>query len=262
VSMNCMGPILFGKHVGIGGMESCMPGEQSQSDQHKKINPFGGVPAISDGDWHMGESNAILRHMARTYAEEYYPRDPQRRAHIDWAIDRFSFGMYNDVTETIYVCMGFRPPPAKAEDLKAAGKKAEDNLKEFADFFLKEMFVGGEKLSIADFKVAPFFAAYAHSRVKEKCGLNVPKRIVEYNKNFGLACEAEAANLLSKAENGFSICETLDSKTREEAGKQAGETSRQEKEMQEAMAIEAQKKVAEKIPNVESATITGGCCGF
>jgi len=278
VSMNCMGPILFGKHAGIGGMESCMPGEQSQSEEHKKINPFGGVPAISDGNWNMGESNAILRHMARCYAEDYYPREPKRRAHIDWAIDRFSFGMYNDVTETIYVCMGFRPAPAKAEDLKAAGKKAADNLKEFEDFFLKEKFIGGEVLSIADFKVAPFFAAYAHSRVIEKCGLDVPKRIVQYNTDFREACRA--AELFSKADGGFSICETLDSKTAaEEAGAYAGQPNQQEKDMQEAMAVEAQKKVValeekgpnaesatttgleEKGPTIESATTTGGCCG-
>merc|ERR1712032_762292 len=263
VSMNCMGPILFGKHAGIGGMESCMPGEQSQSEEHKKINPFGGVPAISDGDWNMGESNAILRHMARCYAEEYYPREPKRRAHIDWAIDRFSSGMYSDVTETIYVCMGFKPAPAKAEDLKAAGKKAEDNLKLFADFFLKEKFVGGEVLSIADFKVAPFFAAYAHSWVIEKCG-DVPKRIVQFNTDFLEACAA--AQLFSKAEGGFSICETLDSKkAAAESGAKVGEATQQQKDMQEAMATEAQKQVVdlkENGPNIESAAATTGCCGF
>jgi len=265
LSMNCVGPILFGKHAGIGGFESCMPGEQSQSEEHKKINPFGGVPALADGKWNMGESNAILRHMARSYAEEYYPRDPKRRAHIDWAIDRFSFGMYNDVTETIYVCMGFRPAPEKADDLKAAGKKAADNLSEFADFFLKEKFVGGNVLSIADFKLAPFFAAYAHPWVIEKCGLDVPKRIIQFNTEFLEACAA--AELFSQAEGGFSICQTLDAKkAAAEYGEEAGKPTKQEKDMQEAMATEAQKQVValeENSPKVETATATGGCClGF
>jgi glutathione S-transferase len=262
VSMNCVGPILFGKHAGIGGMETCMPGEQSQSDDHKKINPFGGVPAIADGDWKMGESNAILRHMARTYAEEYYPRDPKRRAHIDWAIDRFTFGMYNDVVDTIYVCMGFRPEPKDGADgLKAAGKTASENLKEFAEFFLKEKFVGGLKLSIADFKVAPFFAAYAHPRVTEKCGMTLPKEIVDFNANFLTDCTA--ATLFSSAEKGFSICQYLDSKTEEEKGGPVEQTKTQQ-DMQAAMETEAQKQAAvaeahEEGPKIESATASI-CC--
>merc|ERR1719296_267559 len=251
VSMNCMGPILLGKHAEIGTMEACMPGEQSQSEAHKKINPFGGVPSMQDGNWNMGESNAILRHMARSYAEDFYPRDPKRRGLIDWAIDRFSFGMYNDVVATVYICMGFVPAVAE-EVLKASGKKAGDNLKEFCDFFLKEKFVGGEKLSIADFKIAPFFAAYAHPRVVEKCGLQLPERVVKFNADFLEACPAAA--IFSKADGGFSIVETLNA--RGQANSSADAPSPQAKEMQQAMETEAQKQVLapeELGPNTEAA---------
>merc|ERR1719296_484306 len=126
-------------------MEVCMPGEQSQSEEYLKMVPFGGVPGLKDGDWTMGESSAILRHMARSYAEDFYPKDPAKRAHIDWAMDRFSFGMYNDCVATIYVAMGFAPAPTTDEDiinLMAAGQRASDGLKSFAEFFLKEKFVG------------------------------------------------------------------------------------------------------------------------
>merc|ERR1712137_1496502 len=129
VSMNVMGPVVLQKHCGIGDMEVCMPGEQSQSEEYRKMFPYGGVPGLKDGKWCMSESCAILRYMAREYAEELYPKDPAKRAHIDWALDRFNFGMYNDCVSTIYVAMGFASAPEKEEDMKAAGKKASEGLK-------------------------------------------------------------------------------------------------------------------------------------
>jgi len=229
-----------------------MPGEQSQSEEYLKMVPFGGVPGLKDGDWTMGESSAILRHMARSYAEDFYPKDPAKRAHIDWAMDRFSFGMYNDVVATIYVCMGFAEAPKDVEFMKRKGKETAEGLKEFAEFFLKDKFIGGDVLSVADFKVAPFFAAYGHPRLKEKAFVDVPERILKFNKDFAEACPA--AEMFSKVEGGNSIIETLDAK-----GK--GEVS----ELQEAMKAEASKTILtpeELGPNVESATAPMcGCLG-
>jgi len=263
VSMNCVGPILFGRHCQIGDMEVCMPGEQSQSDEYKQIVPFGGVPGMKDGKWTMGESSAILRHMARSYAEEYYPKEPAKRAHIDWAMDRWSFGMYNDCVATIYVAMGFAEAPAKEEEQQAAGKAASEGLKEFADFFLKEKFVGGDKLSIADFKIAPFFAAYAHQRVKDKAFVEVPERIVKFNADFAEACPA--AELFKNA-GGFSIVEYLDSKTQQEQGGTTAEQTEAQQEMDEAMAQHTQENAIvtpeEKGPNIESTSAPMcGCFG-
>lgn len=46
----------------------------------------------------------------------------------------------------------------------------------YADFFLKEKFVCGEKLSLADYKVAPFFYALEHPSLKATCDLEAGAR--------------------------------------------------------------------------------------
>lgn len=262
-SMNCLGPLLLARHTGVGDLELCMPGEQSQSEDYKKLVPFGGVPGLEDGSWSMGESGAILRYIAREYAEDLYPKDPKQRARIDWAIDRFTSGMYNDCVATIYVAMGFAEAPEKEEDLKAAGEKASKGLDEFAKVFLPDTqkFVGGDSLSIADFKIAPFFYAYAHPRLTDKCGVTVPERITKFNTDFAEACKAWT--VFQEAEGGFSVGEILTKKTEAEAEPtEAQPLTDTERAMQDAMAEEAQKTVVS--PDDQGPTIdntSAPCCG-
>merc|ERR1712012_549318 len=222
-SMNCLGPLLLAKHKEVGDLQACMPGEQSQSEEYKKIVPFGGVPGMEDEKkkFSMGESGAILRYLAREYAKELYPEDAEKRGRIDWAMDRFHSGMYNDCAATIYVAMGFAEAPEKAADLEAAGEKASAGLADFAKVFLPEnqKFVGGENLSIADFKIAPFFYAYAHQRLKNKCCVEVPDRIKQFNSDFAKACKEW--KLFAEAEGGFSVQQILDAKDAAEAKGQA-----------------------------------------
>merc|ERR1711920_275807 len=173
------------------------------------------------------------------YAVELYPADPAKRAHIDWALDRFTFSMYNDAIATIYVAMGFSSLQDE-EEVKLAAEKAKKGLEEFCNFFLQQKFVGGEKLSIADFKVAPFFYAYTHPRVQRICKIEAPERIVKFNKDFLEACP-KAAMMYPKADG--SVGAHLDSK---DAAENEGDTSpetKKEKAMQEAMELEAQKQV-------------------
>lgn len=243
-SMNCAGALLLGKHAGIGHMKQCMPGQDTKSEDHLKKNPFGGVPVLKDGDFCLAESSAILRYMARAYAPALYPDDLARRAHIEWAIDRFSFGLYNDCVKTIYVAAGFRVPD-ESEDLAAVGKVASDNLVQFAQHFLKETFIGGKTLSIADFKIAPFFAAYGHTAVQRKCFVVIPERVAQFNKDFAEACTG--SELLHSA-GGFSIIELLDSQDKQkEDGDHRTETeapTQQAVDVKEAMTEEATELVA------------------
>jgi len=222
--------------------------------------PYGGVPGMKDGKWCMSESNAILRYMAREYAEELYPADPAKRAHIDWALDRFTFAMYNDAAATIYVAMGFSAPPETEEEMKLEGEKAKKGLEEFCNFFLKERkFVGGEKLSITDFKVAPFFYAYTHPRVRRMCQVEVPQRIVKFNQDFLEACPK--AKMMHAHVEG-SIGAFLDSKDAADKG-EASPVTKEEEALQEAMEVEAQKQAvdpADHGPTIDN-TSTGCGCG-
>jgi glutathione S-transferase len=191
---------------GVGQMEKCMPFEDTTKPEFLAINPFHAVPALTDGDFCLAESGAILRYIS-SYVPDTYPEDPKVRGFINWAMDRFSGTNYKDAITCIYPILGFAGPPA---DQAAAGKAATDNLKEFADFFLKGKFIGGEKLSIADYKVAPFFYAFEHQAVQEKSMVVCPDRVKQFNKDFAEAV-GDAAGLLVSA-GGFALKEMLDAK--------------------------------------------------
>merc|ERR1711920_455959 len=195
------------------------------------------------------------------YAVELYPADPAKRAHIDWALDRFTFSMYNDAIATIYVAMGFSSLQDE-EEVKLAAEKAKKGLEEFCNFFLQQKFVGGETLSIADFKVAPFFYAYTHPRVQKICKVEAPERIVQFNKDFLDACPK--GELLYPAADG-SIGALLDSKDAAEKEGDASPMTNEEKALQEAMELEAQKEVVDANdhgPTIDNTSQGCGCSIF
>lgn len=204
-SPNAAGPVMFVQHAGLGKVVHCVPGEGTKTKEFLAMNPFHAVPTLKDGDVVLAESNAVLRYLATTHAQEYYPT--AKRSFIDWALDRFSTGMYYDVTQTIYPCLGFGEMPKDSHVRKAHGRKACENLQSFADFFLKEKFVGGDHVSIADFKVAPVFFAYGHSMLREKFFMETPARILQFNADFATAVKESV--LLTQAA-GESFKEVLD----------------------------------------------------
>jgi len=66
-----------------------LKGEQ-KSDDHSRRNPFGRVPAIEHEGWTLFESNAIVRYIANLTENEFYPREPRKRAQVDQWIDSFT----------------------------------------------------------------------------------------------------------------------------------------------------------------------------
>jgi glutathione S-transferase len=205
-SMNCMGPILLATQAGCGEMKMCMPGQDTVTPEFLEMNPLGGVPVLKDGEYTLSESAAILRYMALTYAPDFYPNDAKIRGVIDRAMDFWACSMYQDAVATIYPVFGYCPAP---EDKQGAADKCKANLEKFCKVFLKGKFVAGDKLSIADFKVAPFLYCYDHQALKKESLVDCPARIVEYNAEFQKACSA--SSMLSSA-GGWSLKEMMDPK--------------------------------------------------
>ncbi|WP_226015645.1 glutathione S-transferase family protein [Novosphingobium sp. FKTRR1] len=69
-----------------------MGGKFGYSRQYQALNPNRMVPAISDGDVHLWESNAILRYLADVHAPQLRADDPAVRASGDkWMDWQFHF---------------------------------------------------------------------------------------------------------------------------------------------------------------------------
>jgi glutathione S-transferase len=77
--------------LGLGFEHVPVPRARPRPDWYLEVNPFGGVPAIRDGDLVLAESQAILRYLAtREGRDDLYPSDPVKRARVDWALDAWT----------------------------------------------------------------------------------------------------------------------------------------------------------------------------
>ena len=70
------------RHVPIG---------RPRPDWYLERYPFGTIPFMQDGEFELGESNAMLRYLAnREGRDDLYPVEPRERARVDWALDAWS----------------------------------------------------------------------------------------------------------------------------------------------------------------------------
>src|SRR5579862_7965788 len=76
-------------------------GEQ-KSSTFLKLNPMGRVPVIEDGEFHLSESNAIIRYLADKHQSKIYPKDLQQRAKIDQWIDFASHHVMMALSRIMY----------------------------------------------------------------------------------------------------------------------------------------------------------------
>jgi glutathione S-transferase len=209
LSQNCVGPAMVAAYAGAGGLEMC----NMMDGSHKKepfisVNPYGQCPGMTDGDLNIGQSNTILRYLALKYSPKLYPTDkPDTCAQIDWAMDCFVDYVYPSHTNVVYAILGFRPQP---EDKAAAAKAYAEALDKWAGIFLKGKFVGGDELSIADFKCAAFFFPACEPAVEKLQEFTPPPRIKKYVSDF-MAAAGPAAGMLTTA-GGYSLREFLAAK--------------------------------------------------
>ena len=65
--------------------------QEPRPEWHTGVQPSGTIPLLIDGDLLIGESNAILRYLARReQRHDLYPADPAEAAAVDWALDLWS----------------------------------------------------------------------------------------------------------------------------------------------------------------------------
>jgi glutathione S-transferase len=68
-----------------------VPLPRPRPDWYLERYPFGTIPFLEDGQMRLGESNAILRYLARSRdRSDLYPAEPPKRARVEWALDAWS----------------------------------------------------------------------------------------------------------------------------------------------------------------------------
>ena len=201
-SQNSIGPAILAAHAECGGLEMCDLFQGAhKTEAFTKLNAYQHIPTLEDGEFSLGESIAILRYLARKYKPELYPvAEPESCGRVDFSMDAFVNDVYQAHKDVVYTVFAFAAPPA---DQAAATSAYNAAAAKWGKTFLKGKFVLGDKLSIADFKVVPFFWAAICCEPKVD-GLEVPAQIKEYVDAFFGA--VDAAKIL-KEYGGYSIAE-------------------------------------------------------
>ena len=74
LSQTAVGPVILAAHSECGGLEMCDLFQGAhKTEEFTKLNAYQHIPTLEDGEFSLGESNAILRYLARKYKPELYP---------------------------------------------------------------------------------------------------------------------------------------------------------------------------------------------
>jgi len=134
---------------------SIQKGEQ-KTEEYTKINKFQKVPAIVHDDFHLAESVAILRYLARTFkvADHWYPQESRGMARVDEFMAWQHLGLRSPLTR--YILINLMPTrlsaiPPTAEVIAEHKKAADTALDLFEKNWLEGTeFIYGNEISIAD----------------------------------------------------------------------------------------------------------------
>jgi glutathione S-transferase len=141
-----------------------VPRARPRPDWYLELNPFGGVPAIRDGELVLAESQAILRYLAiREGRDDLYPSDLPARARVDWALDAWTttafprvFPLYRAVVAETRDENGVpHPDQADPDKVEQSLAGAREGFELFEKFVADDGTVIGNGFTIADCACGP-----------------------------------------------------------------------------------------------------------
>lgn len=146
------------------------PGEQDPS--FRKASPFGKMPALVDGDFHLADSSAIIHYVDALHPDpELIPSDPKLRGKCLW---------FEEFADTIFCSCGAKmfynrivaPVFLKREgDLGVAHAAEHDELPKVLDYIESvapagDGYLVGDRLTLADIAVAASFPNLQHLKIE------------------------------------------------------------------------------------------------
>lgn len=125
---------------------------QHKSDEYLAINPYGKVPAMSDGDFHLSESTAIARYLALRENSPLYGGDLNQQAKIDQWMDFLSHHVRRFVGQ-VHFNRTMAPMFGREGDEKeveAGLKMLNQNLTHVEAQLEKGKYLCGDEMTLAD----------------------------------------------------------------------------------------------------------------
>ena len=164
VSSNCLKARFLLAELELEAERRHVPFTRPRPSHYLELNPFGGLPALVDGNVMLAESNAILRYLARReQRDDLYPSDPGSAATVDWALDLWATAVRPALIAAEGIGLmktgnwdegGGKWEDADQDQLGPALEEAATALARFEAFCADGGTVTGT-LTIADFCVAP-----------------------------------------------------------------------------------------------------------
>jgi len=174
---------------------------ENQSPEFLKISGSGKVPAITDGDFSLSESNAICKYLCRKEGSELYPTDLSKQAKVDQWMDFVSLHVGNAINK-----LTFNRVFAPAFEMPVSEESIADGEKFLARFLpiveqqiTETRNLASEDLSIADISLLATLDPAEISKV----GLSVEKGQTVWNikikqEKFYTDCHSDFSEVIGK----------------------------------------------------------------
>lgn len=140
-----------------------MKGEHKKPEYLERYQPFGQVPSIDDGDFHLFESRAIIRYLASKHIDQseaaasLYPKDVKQRALVEqWlSVNQSNNTPITDVVvEFLFKAWrGGTPDESKIPEFK---EKLVTYLNILDKQLAKTAFLAGDHFTLADVPFIPY----------------------------------------------------------------------------------------------------------
>lgn len=127
------------------------------------LNPNRTIPVLRDGDGPaLWETGAILRYLAARYgSDEFWPRDPARRAEVDKWAEWAKLNVAMRFTVPVFWQTVRTPAATRDHDaIRAAVRTLEDNLSIADQQLARQNWLAGDRFTLADIQLGHVLYRY------------------------------------------------------------------------------------------------------